>query len=182
MSESPPTADGDAARADRVDRLDGQLDMVIGDLSEVEQRLESVVSRLEAKIESQQQTIKRLENRVQELDDRTDLLQTVEHANQTTATQRSGALLLHLKRKAERNSQPVASVDHQQSEEALSFPDVDRTAIYQDWDRCVRWIGDEDVCWRGERPNGGNQALFLDLGAADDGVISTTVSQESEGV
>lgn len=98
----------------------------------------------------------RLQEQLDELHERTDLLRLVKSADKTDAEQRSGALLQHLQRKAEHNG-GKAALDHDAAEEALHYPNVDRTAIYQDMRRAAALVGDESVCWYD------NGVLKLDL-------------------
>jgi chromosome segregation ATPase len=126
---------------------------------------------LEATVDEQAETISRLQQRVAELDDRTDMLSLVEDADQADGQQRSAALIQHLVRAAQRREQrdepPRQAVDRAEAEQALHYPDVDRTAIYHDMQRAERLFGDEAVLWYDDGE------LKINLEAAEDDAAFT---------
>lgn len=111
-----------------------------------------------------------LREEIERLDARTDLLRLVEDSDDMTGEQRSVALLQHLRRAAEherdRGRAAKASVNREEAEEALHYPDVDRTTIYDDLRRAVRLVGNEDVVTY-VSDSGGESRLRLNLEAGD---------------
>lgn len=145
-----------AELAQRVDRLSDRL----WDLEDENATLRDEVADLRKQLANRDAVIERLSERIDGLDRRTDLLQLVEQADEMDGTQRSAALLQHLKRKAEARSdgEPArAAVDREQADEALHYPDVERTTIYRYMERAARLVGNRDVCWYD------NGELVLDL-------------------
>lgn len=143
-SESDPVLSPEAVN-NRVTALATKIDNLVDELNEErEQRRE-----LEERLEEKDERIHQLEERIARLESRTDLLDLVEHADQTDGRQRSIALIQHLKRKAESNERsgraPVASVNRDRAEEALHHPNVHRTTIHSDMRRAERIVGDEGV-------------------------------------
>ena len=126
---------------------------------------------LQETVDEQRETIARLKRRVAELDDRTDMLSLVEDADKADGQQRSAALIQHLVRAAERREQrgepPRQAVDRAEAEQALHYPDVDRTTIYDDMRRAERLVGDEDVLQYSDGE------LTINLEAADGGTLPT---------
>lgn len=63
--------------------------------------------------------------------------------------QRAVALVQHLhsaaRAREKRDEPPAATVNRDEAEEALHFPDVDRTTIYYDMKRAARLVRDGDV-------------------------------------
>lgn len=102
------------------------------------------IDQLEQKDEETQAAIDRLENELKRLDSRTDLLELVDQADELNSEQRSIALIQHLKRAAERKRErgrpAKAAVDRDGAEQALQYPDVDRTTIYTDMRRAERLV------------------------------------------
>lgn len=142
-------------------------------LAELESRLDAQSEGLSALwdlVDELQEENEQLRERVDELDARTDLLQVVEKADDLTARQRSIVLLQHLRRAADRKrerGQPAkASVDRDEAEAALKYPDVERTTIYTDMQRAARLVGNEDVCWY-ESGGHGESRLKLNLEAGE---------------
>jgi chromosome segregation ATPase len=92
-----------------------------------------------------------LEVRVDHLDERTDLLELVDTADQLNGEQRAVALVQHLHRAAERRRErdevPAAELDRDEAEQALHYPDVERTTIYRDMERAARLVRNERVLW-----------------------------------
>lgn len=163
----------------RVEELEEMLDIAHEEIMNLENRVDRLESEYESRIEIQERTINNLQQRLNEIDERTDLLKVVEKADETTADQRSASLLIHLKQQAKREKQrdraPKASMNHAEAMDALHYPeDLERTLIYSDWDRCVRWVGDEDVCWTDYQND--QKRLFLDLDGVDEDAISHVIS------
>lgn len=111
-----------------------------------------------------------LREEIERLDARTDLLQLVDDSDDLDGEQRSTALIQHLRRAAERQRErgrdAKASVTREEAEEALHYPDVDRTTIYSDMERAERLVGNKDVL-RYESSTGGASRLKLNLEAGD---------------
>lgn len=140
--------------------------------------LETRVEQLEAKNDAKTETIQELREELAEVRQSTNLLHLVEEADQLDAEQRSAALLQHLKQAAERERTrgrtPKQSVNRDQADEALHYPDVERTTIYTDMKRAARLLGDEDVVWYGEGDTG-EKRLFINLDAAEDSTVFSEV-------
>lgn len=153
----------DGQQASEADDGMSLVDEVIGDIATIEARLEE----LEAQNEQKDERIEELESKVEDLDQRTDMLQLVEEADSLDGEQRSVTLLQHLHRKAkrdeERGRKASAVIDRTDAEEALHYPDLDRTTFYDDMRRCVRLVDNEDVC----RYEGGEVVLDLTGGDLD---------------
>jgi septal ring factor EnvC (AmiA/AmiB activator) len=129
----------------RVEALSTQLDDLREQLREERSRRQDLEDELGACGER----IDGLEDAVTRLDARTDLLEIVESADEMGARQRSATLVQHLHRAAmareRRGEPPAAAVNRDEAEEALHYPDVERTTIYRDMERAARLVGDEDV-------------------------------------
>lgn len=140
--------------------------------------VETKYETLEAKLDAKNETIQELRDELARIEQRTNLLHLVEEADALDAKQRSAALLQHLKQAAERERtrgrKAKHSLNRDQADEALHYPDVDRTTIYTDMQRAARLVNDEDLVWYGE-DDGGERRLFLDLKAADDSTALTEV-------
>lgn len=153
--------------ADLAQRMDA-LSQRVWDLEEGNDELREEIAGLRDQLQNRDAVIERQAERIDRLEQRTDLLQVVEQADEMEAKQRSAALIQHLKRKAERRSadEPSrAAVNREEADEALHYPDVERTTIYRDMERAARLVGDTDVCEYG----GGELVLDLD---ADDGHVA----------
>lgn len=156
----------------RVDALSTQLDDVREQLDEErEQRRD-----LERQLDERDERIADLEDEVNRLDARTDLLEIVENADQMDARQRAVTLVQHLHRAAKarerRDEPPAAAVNRNEAEEALHYPDVERTTIYRDMERAARLVGNEDVLKYADGE------LRIDLNA---GTLPGKYSAETEG-
>lgn len=175
------TGNGDSPDADDVTPgvdagktgVQGVEDAEIERLAEFEDRLDAHSDGLSSiwdTIEELQEENEQLRERVDELDSRTDLLQLVENSDDLNGEQRSIILLQHLQKAAQRareRGQPAqASVDRDQAERALQYPDVERTTIYRDMERAARLVGNDDVCWYESRGHG-ETWLKLDLEAGE---------------
>lgn len=121
------------------------------------------IEELEEKLKARDDRIAELEKKVAELDDRTDMLRLVEDSDQLSGKERSAALLQHLQREARNSSgEDRTAVTRERAEEVLHYPDIDRTTYYTDFKRCVRLVGDEDICWYESSSNGARLVLDLD--------------------
>jgi len=142
MSTDSPMVDSDASR-DLVDEL-------ISDIT----RLEDKVEQLEAELDR----VDHLEDRMAELDARTDMLQLIEETDQMEPEQRSVTLVQHLHRKAtrkhKRGRKASAIIDAGGAQDALHYPDLDRTTFYADMERAGRLVGDRlgaGCCYSSDR-------------------------------
>ncbi|WP_226011835.1 hypothetical protein [Halomicrobium salinisoli] len=152
--------------ARRLDALSTQTENLRESLREArEERAE-----LREEVESLRSENAELRRELERLDARTDLLELVESADSMDADQRATALVQHLQRAAERQRErgglARASVSREEAETALHHPDVDRTTIYDDMRRAVRFVGNEDVLWY-DSDTGGESRLKLDLEAGE---------------
>lgn len=82
------------------------------------------------------QKISDLESELAEVKEATDLLRIVKEQSKPDAQREKAALILSLKRKAERREErhgkrPVASIDRKEAQHVLGHPDLDRTTIYK---------------------------------------------------
>jgi len=140
-------------------------------MSQQRERFRSItedITALEERLDSLERENKRLRERVAELDARTDMLELVESTDDLDGEGRSTALLQHMQRKIAARPDDTCrlTVDRDTAEEALHYPDVDRTTIYDDMRRCARLVGDEDRCWyakKGTSPRPGESVLVLHL-------------------
>lgn len=150
----------------RVDALSRQ----VGNLREALEDEQERRTQLEEELDVERSQRRELKQEVERLSARTDLLRLVESSDQLTGEQRSVALLQHLRQEAERRRdrgrEAKASVNRDDAERALQFPDVDRTTIYTDMQRAARLVGDERII-RYESGSGGGSRLKLNLEAGD---------------
>jgi len=111
-----------------------------------------------------------LREEIDRLHARTDLLNLVENSDDMTGKQRSVTLIQHLKKKAEtqrdRGRDAKASVNREEAESALQYPDVDRTTLYDDMRRAERLVGNKNVLTY-DSATGGDSRLKLNLEAGD---------------
>lgn len=171
--EGPPLTVETVAR--RLDALSTQTENLREGLREArEDRAE-----LREEVESLRSENAELRSELERLDARTDLLELVESADSMDADQRATTLVQHLQRAAERQRErgglARASVNRKEAEAALHHPDVDRTTIYDDMRRAVRFVGNEDVLWY-ESDTGGESRLKLDL---EDGELPSGITGQS---
>jgi hypothetical protein len=142
-------------------------------------RMDNRIDQLEATCERQQREIDDLREENQTLKARTDLLDLVENSDEMDGMQRTVALLQHLQKKAEqdggRGRAESAAVDADRALEVLHYPEVDRTAIYKDFERAQRLVGDGDVCWY---DGGQNARLVLNL---ENGDVPAKFATNGEG-
>lgn len=135
--------------------------------------LEDEMGELQEELDEERQERQRLEEEndelreeIERLDARTDLLRLVENNDEMDAQQYAAALVQHLKqaaeRERERGREAKASVDHDEAEAALKYPDVKRTTIYKYMTDAVDLIGDEEILWY-ESPGYGEARLKMNL-------------------
>lgn len=141
-------------------------------------KLENEMGELRETVEIKEDRIADLEAEVERLDSRTDMLRLVEDADQLDAKQRSATLLMHLRRKAE-NSDGTSAVNHDQAEEAMHFPEVHRTTIYSDMERCEDLVGDEDVCSYTPKSEGTTDEALLRLNLNNGSIPGAALSTGS---
>lgn len=129
-----------------------------------EHLLESII-QLENTLERIDGRLATVEERVDDLEQRTNLIQLVEDTDNMDGKQRSAALLLHLQKKIQRNGSDRIFLNRDGAEEALHWPDVDRTTLYTDMQRAARMVANEDVCWyeTAEESRTDEAVLYLDL-------------------
>ena len=135
------------------------------------------IDDLEEQLEEERAERRRLEeeneklrNRLDELDARTNLLRLVENSDDLASDQRQIALIQHLKqgaeRERERGREAKASVNREEADAALKYPDIDRTTIYDDMRRAAALVENDKVL-RYESASGGESRLKLNLEAGD---------------
>lgn len=125
---------------------------------------------LRGEVEELRQENEDLRAEIERLDARTDLLSFVETSDEMTAKQRRIALIQHLKKAAEkereRGRDAKASMNKEEAEAALKYPDIDRTTFYDDLRKAPRLVGMNDVLWY-ESNSGGESRLKLNLENGD---------------
>jgi TolA-binding protein len=170
--DHPPltTRDGDSVEdlGMFVDAIRKRLSNLEGDVEDLQEELDEEREerrRLEAENEDLREEIERL-------DARTDLLRLVENSDEMDAEQYAAALVQHLKEAAERQRErgrdAKASLDRDEAEAALKYPDVKRATIYKYMQDAADLVGDDDVLWY-ESKGYGETRLKIDL---EDGEIS----------
>ena len=118
---------------------DGLHQELTKDIVELETRIDEVEERLG--------TLERLRERVDDLDARTDIMQLVDTSDDLPGEARSMRLLQHMQRKASAESFETIALTHDKALEALHYPDICRTTVYSDLQRCARLVDDRDICW-----------------------------------
>lgn len=130
---------------------------------------------LEDELTARDERIDELEAEVARLDARTDILEVVENADKMSGKQRAVTLVQHLHRAAKarerRDEPPAATVDRDEAEEALHYPNIDRTTIYRDMERAARLIDGDALQYT-------NGELRLDL---DAGSLPRKYTADQEG-
>lgn len=167
-----------------IEDLTARLDALSTGHETLVEEVEYLQEQLQEEREERQQLAsenERLREEIGELRSRTDLLKLVENSDEMGGRQRSVTLIQHLRRAAERErdrgQKAKASVNREEAESALQYPDVDRTTIYDDMRRATRLVGDEAVLWY-ESSSGGGSRLKLNLEAGD---LPATVAGEHGG-
>lgn len=141
--------------------------------------MESLVG-LEQRIDEFDQRLADMETRLDRLEESTQLLQLVEDVDSMEPQQRSVALLQHMQRKIRSNGIDRIFLNRDDAEDALHHPDVHRTTIYSDMERCESLVGEEDVCWYVQEEDSpvGDAVIYLDLEA---GELPATVTKHFHG-
>lgn len=135
------------------------------------------IDDLEEQLQAEREERRRLEDEneelreeIERLDSRTDLLSLVENSDEMTAKQRRIALIQHLKKAAERERErgreAKASVNKDEAEAALQYPDISRPMFYDDLREAPKLIDNKDVLWY-ESKSGGESRLKLNLEKGD---------------
>jgi len=155
----------------RLDALSTQVSGLREELhDEREQRAE-----LRDELEARDERINELEAEVARLDARTDILEVVENADKMSGKQRAVTLVQHLHRASKarerRDDPPAATIDRDEAEEALHYPNIDRTTIYRDMERAARLIDSDALQYT-------NGELRLDL---DAGSLPRKYTADQEG-
>lgn len=113
---------------------------ILDDLLRLEEQLEALQERVDS--------LETLSDRIDEIDARTDMMQLVDDVDDMSGRERSIRLLQHMQRKAERNNLSRIALTRDEADEALHYPEIDRTTLYTDMRRCARLLGDEgEICW-----------------------------------
>ena len=153
---------------DRLDVLEAKVEAFSTALDRARDDIEDLQSQLDEEREERQRLEAEngaLQKRLDTVEARTDMLRIVEDIDDMTGKQRSITLIQHLRREAEKQRQrdrkARASVNHDEAERALQYPDVDRTTIYDDMRRAARLVSDEDVL--SYDSSGAESRLRLDL-------------------
>jgi len=168
----------------RLDELEGQLNALQQGHDNAWDAIEDLQDELQ-EIRTEQRRLQEdqddLRDAVDHIDSRTDLLRLVENSDEMSGKQRSVALIQHLRRAAirerERGRAAKASINREEAERALQYPDVDRTTIYTDMERAERLIADEEILWYESR-SGGDSRLKLNL---DVGKLPAKLTEEHGG-
>lgn len=150
---------------------DGRLvEQLMAEIAELEERV--------AALEADRERVADLEQQVAELDTRTDLLRLIDEADGLDGRQRSTALIQHCIREIQQSPRlEQVTINRDGAEQALHHPDVDRTTIYSDMERCERLVGDTSRC-RYEAASDGTTdeaALTIDLRGTDAAVEASTL-------
>ncbi|WP_229727296.1 hypothetical protein [Haloarcula argentinensis] len=173
MTDSNPASEGTSPDANpkeegletTVQALEARLDALSTQISGLREELHGERDEreeLEDELAARDERIDELETEVAQLDARTDILEVVENADKMSGKQRAVTLVQHLHRAAKarerRDEPPAATVDRDEAEEALHYPNIDRTTIYRDMERAARLIDSDALQYT-------NGELRLDLGA-----------------
>lgn len=137
----------------------------------------AAIDDLEEQVHEEREHRRRLEDEnddlrqeIDRLHAHTDLLRLVEDSDEMTGKQRSLTLVQHLKKQAEtqrnRGREAKASVNREEAESALQYPDVDRTTIYDDMRRAERLVDNKTVL-QYQSASGGGSRLRLNLEGGD---------------
>lgn len=149
-----------------------------GQIQRLEDEVESLKdenARLQAEIERESRRNDQQDQELGELDARTNLIDLVEASDDADGRQRSVALLQHCSNKLDADEDAARVVlDRDDADEALHFPDVDRTTIYRDMGRAARFVSDEDVA------DYGGGKLTIDVRDAD-GVLEAAIAEHVTG-
>lgn len=150
----------------RLEAQSNRLNYLTNELEEAHEKR----SLLREEIEELRDENSELRAQITHLDERTDLLQLVQNSDELTGKQRSVALIQHLRRAAvrerDRGRDAKASVNRDEAERALQYPEVDRTTIYTDMQRAAKLVGNEDVLSYVSESGGGSR-LKMNLESGD---------------
>ncbi|WP_435179822.1 hypothetical protein [Halorussus sp. AFM4] len=158
---------------DRLKAFDRRLDAHSKRFDYLKDKLKDERDRhreLATELKATKKHLQELEDEIGQLDSRTDILTLVQNSDEMDGEQRSTAIIQHLHRAAQkqhdRGGPAKSSVNRDEAEAALQYPDVDRTTIYRDMERAVRLVGDERVLWY-DGASGGESRLKLSLESED---------------
>ena len=186
VTESDPESEGASADANpgdesletTVQALEARLEALSTQVSGLREELHDERDEREAladELAARDERIDELEAEVARLDARTDILEVVENADKMTGKQRAVTLVQHLHRAAKarerRDEPPATTVDRDEAEEALHYPNIDRTTIYRDMERAARLIDSSALQYE-------NGELRLDL---DAGSLPRKYTADQEG-
>jgi septal ring factor EnvC (AmiA/AmiB activator) len=186
VTDSDPESEGTSADANpggesletTVQALEARLDALSKQVSGLRDELHDERDEreeLKDELAARDERIDELEAEVARLDARTDILEVVENADKMTGKQRAVTLVQHLHRAAKarerRDEPPAATVDRDEAEEALHYPNIDRTTIYRDMERAARLIDGSALQYE-------NGELRLDL---DAGSLPRKYTADQEG-
>jgi len=175
---SPDANPRDESLETTVQALEARLDALSTQVSGLREELHDEREEreeLEDELAARDERIDELEAEVARLDARTDILEVVENADKMSGKQRAVTLVQHLHRAAKarerRDEPPAATVDRDEAEEALHYPNIDRTTIYRDMERAARLIDGDALQYT-------NGELRLDL---DAGSLPRKYTADQEG-
>lgn len=175
VTDSDPTSEGASTDSNpggesletTVQALEARLDALSKQVSGLREELHDERDEreeLEDELAARDERIEELEAEIARLDARTDILEVVENADKMSGKQRAVTLVQHLHRAAKarerRDEPPAATVDRDEAEEALHYPNIDRTTIYRDMERAARLIDGSALQYT-------NGELRLDLDAGN---------------
>lgn len=136
--------------------------------------MESIMA-IESRLDDFDERLSQLEGTVDDLEARTDLLQVADDTDELEAEQRSKVLLQHMQNKIQSNGIEKAFLIRDDAEDALHHPDLHRSTIYSDMERCESLIGDREICkYESKQQSPIDEArVVLDLSGKD---ISTVLN------
>ncbi|WP_228841775.1 hypothetical protein [Haloarcula sp. CBA1127] len=175
---SPDANSGDKSLETTVQALEARLDALSTQVSGLREELHDEREQraeLGDELAARDDRIDELETEIARLDARTDILEVVENADKMSGKQRAVTLVQHLHRAAKtrerRDEPPAATVDRDEAEEALHYPNIDRTTVYRDMERAARLIDSDALQYT-------NGELRLDL---DSGSLPRKYTADQEG-
>jgi FtsZ-binding cell division protein ZapB len=128
-------------QADATTEIEERLEFLHDQLIELECR----VDQLEKENKKLREDRDRFQERLNAVDARTDVLNLARNAENVDHKQRRAALLLNLKRNAEKKTPPVSTLTQSDAETALQHPDIDRTTYYNDFRKLEQAVGNKHV-------------------------------------
>lgn len=139
-------SDSDATDALPPGRVKRWLQDLEDDLAAANER----ITTLERQLAEYEDRLADHDRRLDDLDAATDLLRIVEKSDDLDREQKATVLLEHCREKARsyerRGQSPVVTIDWEDAEEILHYPDQDRTTFYTDLQKAAQLIGDDRVC------------------------------------